>query len=117
MGPSPRGDLRRMAAILAVLLLVTGAVVLLTGGGGGSGAAERLASIDGRILRVNAQELVLQPATGTEVERFALRPIDARTLDLAHLQTHAAQGLPSRVHFERDGSERHVVRVDDLPPG
>lgn len=113
MGSSPRGDVKRMAAILVVLLLVTGAVALVSGGG--SDAQSRTASIDGRILSVDERMLVLKPVRGTQVERFPLRPIDARTLNISHLQVHAAQGLPSRVHFERDGAARTVVRVDDLP--
>ena len=110
---SPRSDLLRMGGFLAVLLLVTGVVVLAMGGGGSGGAA---GTVEGRIATVNERELVLRPEGGGAIQRFVIRPIDVRVLDIPHLQTHAAQGLPSRVVFERDGATRHVVRVDDLPP-
>ena len=110
---SPRADLLRMGGFLAALLLVTGLVVLAMGGDASDGSA---GTVEGRITTVNDRELVLQPEGGGAAERFVIRPIDVRRLDIPHLQTHASQGLPSRVIFEREGAERHVVRVDDLPP-
>ena len=107
-----------MGAFLGALLLVTGAVLLLTGGGASSGSGSggaAVRSIDGKLTSVQDTELTLQPDGGGAIERFAVRPIDRRTLDLGHLQTHMAQGLPSRVFYESDGDLRYAVRVDDLP--
>ena len=59
--------------------------------------------------------LTLQPTDGGAPQHFSIRPIDVRPLDLAHLQTHMAQGLPSRVFHVEEGGTRHAVRVDDLP--
>jgi len=116
MASSSRSDLLRMGAFLGALLLVTGVVLLLTQGGSGGGSGpEDLGSVEGRLTSVTDTELRLQPATGGPVQRFSVRPIDRRTLDLPHLQTHMAQGLPSRVIYETADGERYAVRVDDLP--
>lgn len=104
-----------MGAFLGALLLVTGVVLLLIGGGGGSDGGAQVRSVDGRLTSVQDTELTLQPDGGGAIERFTVRPIDRRVLDLAHLQDHMAQGLPSRVVYESAGSERYAVRVDDLP--
>jgi hypothetical protein len=114
MASSSRSDLLRMGAFLGALLLVTGVVVLLTGTGGGGGD-QRVRTLDGRLTSVQETELTLQPDGGGAIERFTVRPIDRRTLDLSHLRTHMAQGLPSRVLYETAGGERYAVRVDDLP--
>jgi hypothetical protein len=116
MASSSRSDLLRMGAFLGALLLVTGVVLLVTGGGGSGASQPQVRTLDGRLTSVQQTELTLQPDGGGPVERFTVRPIDRRTLDLPHLQTHMAQGLPSRVLYETDGAERYAVRVDDLPP-
>ena len=103
-----------MGAFLGALLLVTGVVLLLTGGGG-SGDRPASGQVDGRLTSVQETELTLQPNGGGAVERFTVRPIDRRVLDLDHLRDHMAQGLPSRVIYQSDGDERYAVRVDDLP--
>ena len=105
-----------MGAFLGALLLITGVVLLLSGGGGSGGAADgQVRSVEGRLTSVQDTELTLQPEGGGPIERFTVRPIDRRVLDLDHLRDHMAQGLPSRVIYQSDGDERYAVRVDDLP--
>jgi hypothetical protein len=111
---SPRSDLIRMGAVLAALLAVTGVALLLTQGSSDGAGAERFKSVDGRITAIDQTGLVLQPAAGGPAQSFTIRPSDVRRLDIAHLQTHMAQGLPSRVFYEDDGAARYAVRVDDL---
>jgi hypothetical protein len=115
MASSSRSDLVRMAAVLAALLVVTGAVLLLTGGGSGDRVSES-ATVDGRLTVVEQTRLVLQPNDGGPQQTFSIRPTDVARLDLPHLETHAADQLPSRVFYETEGSTRYAVRVDDLPP-
>ncbi len=116
MASSPRSDLIRMGAVLAALLAVTGVALFFTQGGSTCGGADRFQTVDGRLTAVDQTRLVLQPAAGGPPQTFAIRPIDVRELDIAHLQSHMAQGLPSRVIYEQDGATRYAVRVDDLPP-
>jgi len=106
-----RRDLLRIAGLIAALLAVVG-IVLLAGGGGGSGERET-GRMEGVLTEVSEARLVLQPARGGEPETFTVRPQDRRNLDLFHLEQHAADSLPSIVHFERVDGERYAVRVDD----
>jgi hypothetical protein len=93
--------------------------VLLAGSGGGSGSRAGTAPdgskyLDGVLTTVSDSELVLTPSDGSSPVRFELRPIDARRLDLFHLELHARDRLPSRVFFTEEGDARTVLRVDDL---
>lgn len=114
-GPPPTGldrrDLLRLAGLIAALLVVVG-IVLLAGGGGGSG--ERTTGQQrGVLTSVSDTRLVLQPDGGGTPVQYVVRPQDRRLLDLTHLQEHAADALPSIVHYEQVGDERFAVRVDD----
>jgi hypothetical protein len=71
-------------------------------------------TLDGILTSVTDEEIVVQPLEGSTPLHFAVRPIDARRLDLLHLRLHASQRLPSRVHYEEVGDTRYVTRVDDL---
>ena len=114
MASSSRSDVVRMGAVLVALLVVTGVVLLLTGGGSSAGGREGLETRDGVLVRVEPTRLVLQPSSGGGTVTFRLRPIDARRIDLVHLQTHRDQGLASRVFFQRDDGRLYALRVDDL---
>ncbi|HEX2086290.1 MAG TPA: hypothetical protein VHF89_11455, partial [Solirubrobacteraceae bacterium] len=105
--PTPgldRRDLLRLVGLIAALLAIV-AVVLLASGGGG---AERPSSgqVTGILTSVTPERLVLRPSDGGEAQTFAIRPQDRQNLDLIHLQQHAADALPSIVHYEREGDER-----------
>jgi hypothetical protein len=114
-GMTQRGDLVRMGAILLGLLVVTGAVLLATSGSGGGSSTIGRGTVDGTLLSASQEQgLLLRPSDGGAVQRFAVRPIDVRRLDFFHLQDHASQKLPSRVHYEEEGGVRYAVRVDDL---
>jgi hypothetical protein len=117
MASSSRSDLLRMGAVIALLLLVTGGLLLVTSGGSDDRADSKLPTMDGVLASVDGEKLVLTPTGGGSPQTFELRPIDARRLDLLHLQQHMAQQLPSRVHYLEEGARRYAVRVDDLPPG
>lgn len=102
-----------MGAVVVALLVVTALVLLATGGGSGSDADRGELSRDGLLTVVEPDRLVLQTDGGAETT-FAVRPIDARRLDLAHLAEHRDQGLQSRVFFLRQDGELYATRVDDL---
>jgi hypothetical protein len=111
-GQRGRGEVARMAAVLVALLLVTGVVLLVAQGEGGSDLPDR-GSVEGRLLFVSEEKLVLQPADGSGEITFELRPIHARQLDLFHLQTHASDGLATIVEYERDGDTLYALSADD----
>lgn len=113
MASSPRSDVLRMGAVMVALLALTALVLLLTSGSSG-GTRERVASRDGLLTVVEPKRIVLEPSDGGSPVTFALRPIDARRVDLVHLQAHRDQGLASRVFFEREDGRLYALRVDDL---
>jgi hypothetical protein len=115
---SSRSDLLRMGAVIALLLVATGGVLLATSGGSDDpGRAGGLPTMDGVLAAVDTEKLVLTPSGGGSPQTFDVRPIDARRLDLLHLQQHMTQQLPSRVHYLEEDGRRYAVRVDDLPSG
>lgn len=106
-----RGDLLRIVGLIAALLAVVGVVLLASGGDGGG--KRSTGQMHGVLTEVGETRLVLQPSTGGDAEEFTVRPQDRRNLDLFHLEQHAADALPSIVHYEQEGDERFAVRVDD----
>ena len=106
----------RTGAILLGLLAVTAVVLLVTHGASGK-AGGRVESRDGMLTVVEPTRLVLQPTTGGGPVTFAMHPIDARRMNLLHLQAHRDQGLASRVSYQREGGTLYALRVVDLPSG
>ena len=104
----------RLVGLIVALLAVVGVVLLAGGGGSGEPATGQ---VRGVLTEVSETELVLQPEGGGSAQRFVVRPQDRQRLDLFHLEQHAADKLPSIVHYERDGDTRYATRVDDAPTG
>ncbi len=104
-----------MKPLVAVccLLLVLAPAACGDEDGAASGGSVEAGTADGILTVVTGDELVLRTFDGDEIT-FALRPADARQLDLLHLQLHARDRLPSRVHYEAEGSTWYATRVDDL---
>ena len=108
-------NLRRIAVIVGVLLLVAGLLIVLGGGGGDRASSDPpRGTMDGILVSATAQEIVLQRQDDGETVRFGVRESDLRNLDLFHLETHARDRLPSRVHYERGDGALFATRVDDL---
>lgn len=105
-----RRDLIRLGLLVLALLAIVGVVLVA---GGGEDDTRSTGTMHGVLTTVNDQELVLQPSAGGNPVTFTVRPEDVRLLDLTHLEQHAADSLPSIVHFERVGDERFATRVDD----
>jgi hypothetical protein len=104
----------------AALLLLTSVVVAIFVFGGaseGDGPGE-VASAEGVLVQVEEERLRLRlarPLDGRSEIDFAVEPRDRATLNIAHLQLHASDGLPTRIYYERDG-DRYVARgAQDLP--
>jgi hypothetical protein len=112
-----RRDLLRMAAFLVVLLVAVGAILLATGGGSDSKepAAAGGTQVDGIVVDVSVERLVLRPSDGRADMEFAIRPIDRPSFDVFHLRQHAADGLLTRVTFLRDGQTLYALSAEDAP--
>ena len=108
-----RRDLLRLGGLLAALLAIVALVLVL--GGGGSGSERSTGRLQGVLTTVEQTKLVLQPQDGGAPTEFTIRPEDRQRLDLFHLEQHAADSLPSIVHFEKVGDKRYATRVDDAP--
>jgi hypothetical protein len=110
-----RRELLRLGGFLAALLLIAGAIMLITGGGSDSkaGGPVTQAQAVGVLTEVSAERLVLQPSDGSAPIQFTIRPQDARTIDLFHLQQHSQDQLQSIVFYETDREQKYVLRVDD----
>ena len=107
-----RGDMIRLGGLIAVLLAVVAVVLLASGGDSTERSSGRM---DGVLTEVTETRLVLRPSTGGESQEFAVRQEDAQRLDFVHLQTHAADALPSIVYYDQVGDTRYATRVDDGP--
>ena len=128
--PAPRapGDSgeyspRQKALSLAIALLLLGSVVVaivLSSGGNADGGGDiaDLPTADGVLVLVQPDRLRMrlqQPLDGQREVDFFVRPEDRPELDVAHLQLHASDGLPTRIFYERD-DDRYVARsAVDLP--
>ncbi|HEX2086775.1 MAG TPA: hypothetical protein VHF89_13940 [Solirubrobacteraceae bacterium] len=113
--PAPgldRSDLLRLVGLIAALLVLVAIVLLASGGGGDERSSGQ---VTGVLTSVSPEQLVLQPNGGGGPQTFRIRPQDRTKLDLIHLQQHAADSLPSIVHYEQEGDARYAVRVDDAP--
>lgn len=112
---------RQKAISLAVALLLLASVVLgivVFGGGDGSDDAGALASADGVLTLVQPDRLRMQlqePLDGQSTIDFVVRPEDRAQLDIAHLQVHASDGLPTRIFYERDEGRYAARSAVDLP--
>lgn len=80
--------------------------------GAAAGAGEPQTA-DGILIEVTGDQLVLRTTAGEDMA-FAVRPVDQRNLDLLHLQLHARDQLPSRVHYTAEDGTNYATRVDDL---
>jgi hypothetical protein len=100
--------LRTVAPLLLALL------ALSCGGADDAGdEAPVTGTTAGVIVEVTDQQITLAPDGGGEPERFAVRPIDARRLDLFHLAQHAQARWPVRVVWRAVDGIRYAERVDD----
>ena len=120
---APAGPRRRLArepiALAAVLLvLLGGTAVLLGAGDDGSGGPKNAGQLDGIVASAQQGVIVFSPTQPFEGKRqvtFEVRPRDAAAVDVQHLQEHSAQGLLTRLYYERDGDKLYAVGQEDLP--
>ncbi|MDQ5894769.1 MAG: hypothetical protein QG596_1030 [Actinomycetota bacterium] len=77
-----------------------------------------LERIDGTLLVAENDELVMrpfEPFEGQEEITFVVNEANQKNFDLAHLRSHSAIGLPTRVFFRRQGDQLIAVYKEDAP--
>jgi hypothetical protein len=79
---------------------------------------EALASIDGTLVVVEEERLVLRTFEALDGRReveFVVRSADRRNFDLAHLRSHSSIALPARIYYEREAGRYFAVYKEDAP--
>lgn len=74
--------------------------------------------VDGTLTLVSEQQLVMEPfepLDGADEVEFSIPEDELENFDIAHLQSHSAVGLPTRVFYEEDGADYVAVLVEDAP--
>lgn len=107
-------------AALSLLALV--ALIWLFGPGDDSGSksvdTDELATVDGTLTLVEDRRLILEPFTpldGEDEIEFTIRDEDVQNFDLAHLQSHSAVALPTRIYYEKQAATYYAVYKEDAP--
>lgn len=111
-----------IAASVVAGALLAGGVAWLFGSGSSEdhdpGEAAVLPFVDGTLTTVERNRLVikaLEPLDGRRTVEFAIRPVDERYFDIAHLQSHSAVALPVRIYYRRSGARYLARYADDAP--
>lgn len=120
----PADDYRppRVAYVLiatTILVVAVGAALLF--GGGSSEPAKPAAAtdkskfIDGTLVVVEQDRLVLRPDGGSADVTFSIRPKDAGNFDIAHLQSHSSVGIPTRLYYQELDGVKYAIYKEDAP--
>ncbi len=78
----------------------------------------RLPRVDGTLTVVEPSHLELRPfrsARGQRPLSFVIRSRDSRNFDLAHMRSHSALGVPTRIYFERQRGRLVALYKQDAP--
>jgi hypothetical protein len=109
-----------IGASLTLVALV--GLVWLFGPGDDSGTGgvdtSGLEQVDGTLVVVENTRLVLrafEPLDGQSEIEFTIREDDLQNFDIAHLQSHSAVALPTRIYYEKDGGTYYAVYKEDAP--
>jgi hypothetical protein len=78
-----------------------------------------LRHVDGTLSVVEDTRLVMKPFAPLDGRpgevTFTVRPRDADSFDIAHMQSHSSVALPTRIYFERAGSRYFARYKEDAP--
>ena len=120
VGDARRGPSRvRLAIALALCLALLGVLLwLFSPGGEGPGLPANLSDLprmDGTIVAVEDDQLVMEPFDGRAELTFLVRDADRGQFDFTHLRSHSAIGLPTRLFYRREGGRLYAVYKMDAP--
>ena len=116
-----RASRARQFTALGIVLVVLVALFLLFRGSSPPAApvnVEDLPRVDGTLTAVEDDRLMMQPFEpldgDVEIE-FELREAYKQNFDVAHLRSHSAVGIPTRIYYRRDGDVYVAVYKTDAP--
>lgn len=112
-----RSRARDPIVIAGALVLVLALAAVLLGAGGNGASSPGSGHLDGIVARAQQGTVVFapdEPFEGRTEVTFEVRPRDAPSVDVQHLQQHSAQGLRTRLYYERDGDRLYAVGQEDL---
>lgn len=79
---------------------------------------EDLPRVDGTLTAVEDDRLVMkpfEPLDGKAELEFELREAYRKNFDLAHLRSHSAVAIPTRIYYRKDGEVYVAVYKTDAP--
>ena len=115
---------RRVQYALALAAAATASLLLYLFVGPADGPdpprdLESLRYVDGTLTVVEERRLVMRPFEPVDGRRgeleFRIRDGDARYFDIAHMQSHSAVAVPTRIYFEQEGG-RYIARFKEDAP-
>jgi hypothetical protein len=108
-------------AAVVTLILLGGLFWLFRPGGEDAKAPVdvfKLPTMDGTLVVVEPPRLVMkpfEPVDGKEEIEFTIREQDKGNFDVAHLRSHSAVGLPTRLYYLEEGGKYYAVYKTDAP--
>lgn len=106
-------------AIAVTILVVAVGVALLFGGGSSEpakpAATDEAAFMDGTLIVVEPNRLVLRPADSGADVTFSIRPQHVENFDIAHLQSHSSVGIPTRLYYQETDGVKYAIYKEDAP--
>ena len=105
-------------ALAAVLVVVLAGTAVLLGAGEKQSKPGGAGQVDGVVVSADQGTVTFsaeKPLDGKRDLVFEVRPRDATAVDVQHLQQHSAQGLRTRMFYERSGGTLYAVGQEDLP--
>lgn len=117
-----RASRARQFIVVGITLVILVALFLLFRGESAPPAApinvEDLPRVDGTLTTVEDDRLVMEPfepLDGKAELEFEIREAYKKNFDLAHLRSHSAVGIPTRIYYRRDGDVYVAVYKTDAP--
>jgi hypothetical protein len=117
-----RATRARQLTVAGITLVVLAALFFLFRGESAPPAApvnvEELPRVDGTLTAVEDDRVVMkpfEPLDGKAEIEFEVREAYKRNFDLAHLRSHSAVGIPTRIYYRRDGDVYVAVYKTDAP--
>jgi hypothetical protein len=121
-GGSGNGRLVGFIALgLTAVVIVGGLFVLFSGSSESTAEVPRetlsqLQTVDGTLSVVEDERLVLEPLeAGNQEMEFVIRAADLSNFDIAHMQSHSAVALPTRIYYEEQNGVLYARYKEDAP--
>ena len=119
---SGNGNLVGVISIgVTAVIVVVGLFVLFSGSSESTAEVpqetlSQLQIVDGTLSVVENERLVLEPMeAGAQEMEFVIQEADLPNFDIAHMQSHSAVALPTRIYYEEQGGVLYARYKEDAP--